>query len=485
MNTQSKFSETRKKDTLSMFSGLYTDFYELVMSQGYFLTERKNETAVFDYFFRNNPFEGAFVVFAGLRDLLEVLEGLSFNSQEIDYLRLQGFKDEFLEYLIKFKFSGNIYSVEEGEIVFPYAPILRVEGSIIETQLIETIVLNYLNFESLIATKAARIRLAVGDRIFVDFGLRRAQGLGGIHGSRAAIIGGANATSNVYSSYKFDLKVSGTLAHSWVQSFEDELTAFRRFAELYPDNCILLIDTFDTLKSGISNAITVAKEMEKKGQRLNGIRLDSGDLAYLSKKVRLMLNESGLEYVKIVASNQLDEYVIQSLINQGAPIDIYGVGTRLITGSPTAALDGVYKLCMSNNIARLKISENIEKIIFPGIKKVVRLLNKEGKFVGDGIFLEDEQELERIFHPHQPEKSTFITEFKNELIMRKVMNKGKICIQKKSPEKIRQFVDKRLAKLPDEHKRFEHPHIYKVGISEKLMKLRNEMMNNLRTKMQT
>ncbi len=472
-------------DTLSSYSGLYTDMYELTMAQGYFLTGREKETAVFDYFFRNNPFEGAFVVFAGLRDLLEVLEELSFDSEEIDYLRLQGFKDEFLEYLKGFKFSANIYSVKEGEIVFPNAPVLRVEGTIIETQLIETLVLNYLNFESLIATKAARISLAVGDRMFVDFGLRRAQGLGGIHGSRAAVIGGADATSNAYSSYKFDLKVSGTMAHSWIQSFEDELNAFRKFAEIYPDNCILLVDTYDTLKSGISNAITVAKEMEKKGKRLKGIRLDSGDLAYLSKKARNTLNESGLEYVKIVASNQLDEYVIQSLINQGAPIDIYGVGTRLITGLPTAALDGVYKMCMSNNIARLKISENIEKIILPGIKNVVRLLDREGKFAGDGIFLEEELETERIYHPYQPDKSTFIAEYKKESILHKAMDKGKICIQKKSPEKIRQFVKERLAKLPDEHKRFEHPHIYKVGISEKLMKLRNEMMNNLRNKMQT
>ena len=256
------------------------------------------------------------------------------------------------------------------------------------------------------------------------------------------------------------------------------------FAELYPDNCILLADTYDTLKSGIPNTITVAKEMEKKGQQLKGIRLDSGDLAYLSKKARKMLNESGLEYVKIVASNQLDEYVIQNLINQGAPIDIFGVGTRLITGLPTAALDGVYKLCMSNNIARLKISENIEKIILPGIKKVVRLLDGEGKFVGDGILLEEEQETERIFHPHHPEKSTFIAEYKKESILHKAMDKGKICILKKSPEQISQFVKERLEKLPDEHKRFENPHIYKVGISEKLMKVRNEIVSNLRTKMQ-
>jgi nicotinate phosphoribosyltransferase len=475
----------QNKHNLHIPSGLYTDLYELTMAQGYFLTGRKNETAVFDYFFRKNPFEGAFVVFAGLGDLQEVLEALSFNSEEIEYLRLQGFKSEFLEYLKSFKFTGTIYSVKEGEIVFPNTPVLRVEGSIIETQLIETLVLNYLNFESLIATKAARISLVAGDKIFVDFGLRRAQALGGIHASKAAVIGGANATSNVYAGYKFDLKISGTQAHSWIQSYDDELTAFRKFAELYPDNCILLVDTYDTLSSGIPNAITVAKEMEQNGHYLKGIRIDSGDLAYLSKKTRKMLNESGLEYVKIVASNQLDEYVIQSLIKQNAPIDFFGVGTRLITGSPSAALDGVYKMCMSNNIARLKISENDEKIILPGRKKVIRLLDKEGYFAGDGILLEEEQKTERIFHPHQPEKSTYIADCNWESILHKTMENGQICIKKESPEQIRQFVKQRLSKLPIEHKRFENPHIYKVGISEKLMMLRNNLMRKIRTNFRT
>ncbi len=479
-----KLSDTQKKKSLNIYSGLHTDMYELTMAQGYFLTGRKDETAVFDYFFRNNPFEGGFVVFAGLGDLLEILEGMSFDEEEIEYLRSKGFNDEFLEYLEGFKFSGNIFSVKEGEIVFPYAPVFRVEGSIIETQLIETIVLNYLNFESLIATKAARIRLVAGDRVFVDFGLRRAQGLGGVHASKAAVIGGANGTSNVYSGFKFDLEISGTQAHSWVQSFEDELTAFRKFAELYPDNCILLVDTYDTLKSGIPNAITIAKEMENKGNRLIGVRLDSGDLAYLSKKARKMLNDNGLDYVKIVASNQLDEYLIESLNNQSAPIDMFGVGTRLITGLPSAALDGVYKLCMSNNIARLKISENVKKIIFPGIKKIIRLLDKEGKFAGDGVFLLEDQEKGSIFHPHFPEKSTLTDHYDKESIMEKVMDEGKTSIPKRSAVEISKYVQERLEKLPDEHKRFKNPHIYKVGISENLMELRNELIDDLRSKMQ-
>ena len=245
----------------------------------------------------------------------------------------------------------------------------------------------------------------------------------------------------------------------------------------------MLVDTYDTLRSGIPNAITVAKELEAKGHRLKSIRLDSGDLAYLSKKARKMLDEAGLDYVKIVASNQLDEYIIRSLINQGAPINGYGIGTRLITGQPTAALDGVYKLCMSNNIPRLKISESVEKISLPGMKKVIRLLDEKGKFAGDGILLEEEPEAERIFHPHQPDKSTFIAEYEMEPILYKVMHKGRICYPEKSPAEIGQFVKERLAKLSDEHRRFEYPHIYKVGISEKLMKLRNKIVNDLRDKM--
>src|SRR5208282_1892995 len=370
---------------LNKHAGLYTDHYELTMAQGYFFNNKKNTPACFDYFFRKNPFEGGSVIFAGLIDLLEVLETLRFDDEDCKYLRSIGFAAEFVEYLKGFEFRADIYAPEEGEVVFPYEPVVRVEGNIIETQIIETILLNMLNFESLIATKAARIRRAAGDRLVIDFGLRRAQGLGGIHATRAAVIGGANSTSNVYSAFMFDLVSAGTQAHSWIQSYDDELAAFRDFAKSFPQRCVFLVDTYDTLKSGIPNAVTVAREMEARGEKLSGIRLDSGDLAYLSKKARKMLDDAGLNYVKIMASNQLDEYLIKSLLEQGAPIDAFGVGTKLVTGGNDAALDGVYKLTMCGSRSRLKISENPEKISLPGIKDVFRCVDERGMFYADCV----------------------------------------------------------------------------------------------------
>jgi nicotinate phosphoribosyltransferase len=275
--------------------GLYTDFYELAMAQGYYLCGRKNERAAFNYFFRTNPFNGGYTVFAGLQDLLPALSEFNFSEEDIRYLADQGMQKEFLEYLSDFQFSGSINSVSEGEIVFPNEPILQVEGNIIECQLIESLLLNFLNFESLIATKAFRIKQVAGTKTFSDFGLRRAQGLGAIHASRASVIGGASSTSNVLAGKLFDIPVSGTQAHSWIQSFDNELEAFRLFAKTNPDNSVLLVDTINTLKSGVPNAIIVAKEMEKEGHRLKAIRLDSGDLAYLSKKARKMLDDAGLQ----------------------------------------------------------------------------------------------------------------------------------------------------------------------------------------------
>src|SRR6185503_2642268 len=346
------------------------------------------------YAFRDNPFKGGYVVFAGLADLLEVLEGLSFGKEDLEYLREQGFQQTFLDYLKNFRFKGKIYSVREGEIVFPLEPIIRVEGTFLETQLIETLLLNFINFESLIATKASRMVQAAQSRKVVDFGLRRAQGLAGIQASRAAMIGGVTATSNVYSSFLYSLSPSGTQAHSWIQSFPDELTAFRKFVEIYPERSTLLVDTYNTLKSGLPNAIIVAKEMESKGHRLSGIRLDSGDLAYLSKRARIMLDEADLHYVKIVASNQLDEGIIKSLLDQNAPINVFGVCTSLLTGQDTPALDGVYKLSFYDGQPRLKISENLAKTSLPGVKKIIRYTDPEGFFYGDGILLEDEKTTE-------------------------------------------------------------------------------------------
>jgi len=460
--------------------GLYLDYYELTMAQGYFLSGRNNVFANFDYFFRKNPFDSGYTVFAGLQDLLELISNFKFSEQSIDYLKKLGFKSEFLDYLKNFEFSGNIYSVNEGECVFPYEPVMRVEGNLIETQLLESILLNVINFESLIATKARRLRYSAKEKKLADFGLRRAQGLAAIYASRAAVIGGMDNTSNVYSAFLYNLIPTGTQAHSWIQSFESELTAFRKFAELYPNNCVLLVDTYDTLKSGVPNAITVAKEMERKGYKLSAIRLDSGDLAYLSKKARKMLDDAGLNYVKIIASNQLDEYLIKSLIEQGAPIDAFGVGTNLITGQKDAALDGVYKITSIDNKPTIKLSEDLAKVTLPGKKKIIRYFNGEDKFYADAIALEDEvdDEINIIFHPHNPNKKCSVASFKKEKIISEVFEDGRVKFKQKSIKEISDYLQFRFSQLPDEHKRFEFPHIYKVGISKKLMNLRDELVMN-------
>lgn len=464
-----------KSTTLLDRPAIYTDYYELTMAQGYFLSGRTDEKACFDYFFREIPFDGGYVVFAGISDLLEILENFRFHEDEIEYLKKQGFRDEFLTYLKDFRLNLDIHAAREGEIVFPRETIARVEGGLIETQILETLLLNILNFESLIATKASRMKYAAGDKKVMDFGLRRAQGFGGIQASKAAIIGGVEATSNVYASFVHDIPASGTMAHSWIQSFGDELTAFRQYAKYYPDNCILLVDTYDTLESGIPNAIKVAKELEEKGYRLKGIRLDSGDLAYFSSKARKQLDEAGLEYVKIAVSNQLDERLIQSLLNQEAPIDLFGVGTRLVTGQESPALDGVYKLSSVNGEPKLKISENIEKITLPGRKKVLRYTDENGHFYGDGIMLAEEDEPDTIYHPYYPAKHARVSSFKSEALLQPVMLKGERQIDLPAPSESAAYARKRLDKLSPEHMRFDNPHIYKVGLSQKLMYLRDEL----------
>ncbi len=456
-------------------SGLYTDLYELTMGQGYFLTGMSDRPACFDYFFREIPFKGGYVVFAGLSNLLEVLEELSFTEEDAKYLKGLGFKDAFVEYLKAFRFKGRILSVREGEVIFPLEPVVRVEGTLFETQLIETLLLNFLNFESLIATKASRMVLAARGRRVVDFGLRRAQGLASTQASRAAVIGGVDATSNVYASYLFNLPPSGTQAHSWIQSFPDELSAFLKYAELYPDNCIFLVDTYNTLKSGLPNAIMVAKEMEKRGKKLVGIRLDSGDLAYLSKHAREMLDLAELHYVKIVASNQLDEHIVKSLLDQGAPINSFGIGTNLVTGQDSPALDGVYKLSVLDGKPRLKISENAGKTSLPGSKKIVRYTDPEGFFYADGVLLEEEKSAEYVFHPNFPEQKSRVAHCFPESILYKVMEGGK-TLTKLSVGEAAAYAKERLAKLSPERKRFENPHVYKVGVSQKLMDLRNQIV---------
>lgn len=459
-------------------TGLFTDLYELTMAQGYFYSGKQSDQATFEYFFRNNPFQGGFTVFAGLSDFLDLLREFSFSNSDLQYLEDQGFRKEFLAFLADFRFSGNISSVKEGELVFPYEPVVKVEGDIIGCQLIESMLLNILNFESLIATKAYRIKQAAGDRPFSDFGMRRAQGLAAIHASRAAAIGGASSTSNVLAGKMFGIPVAGTQAHSWIQSFDTELEAFRTYAKIHPENTTLLVDTYDTLKSGVPNAITVAKEMEQQGAKLKAIRLDSGDMAYLSRHARKMLDDAGLSTVKIVASNQLNEYIINTLLkDQNAAIDAFGVGTEMVTGKPDAALDGVYKLVCLNEIPRMKFSENPEKTTLPGKKQLVRYFDADGQFFRDGILLEDEnlEETGIIYHLFYPEKHTQVNNLRTENLLSEVVTKGSILPVSRDLTTIHNYLLTRAACLPSEHKRFISPHIYKVGISQKLMILRNEL----------
>lgn len=463
--------------------GLYTDFYELTMAAGYFYNGKKDQHVSFNYYFRTNPFKGGFTVFAGLADFLELLSHFAFSSSDIQYLKEQGFKSEFLNYLKDFQFKGNILSVQEGEIIFPNEPVVRVDGNIIECQLIESLLLNILNFESLIATKAFRIKLVAGKKLFSDFGLRRAQGFGSIHATRAAAIGGAISTSNVMAGKLFGIPVSGTQAHSWIQSFDSELDAFRAYAQVHPENTILLVDSYDTLKSGVPNAIKVAKEMEEKDQHLNAIRLDSGDLAYLSKKARKMLDDAGLKTVKIIASNQLNEYVIKTLLkDQDAAIDAFGIGTELVTGKNDAALDGVYKLVEIDGLPKMKFSENIEKNTLPSKKQLYRFFDDNGKFYRDAITLENEnpEEIDIIYHPVYPEKNTTISGLVFEKLLHEVVKSGIILLKKQSPLEIHNILESRAALLPDEHKRFISPHIYKTGITQKLMNTRNTLSKQIK-----
>lgn len=463
--------------------GLYTDYYELAMAEGYYYCGKINQHASFNYFFRTNPFNGGFTVFAGLDDFLDLLSHFTYSSSDIRYLKEQGFKQEFLEYLKDFRFSGNILSVSEGEIVFPNEPILRVDGNIIECQLIESLLLNIINFESLIATKAFRIKLVSGKKVFSDFGLRRAQGFGAIHASRAACIGGAASTSNVLAGKLFDIPVSGTQAHSWIQSFDSELDAFREYSQVHPKNTILLVDSYDTLKSGVPNAVIVAKEMEESGYQLKGIRLDSGDLAYLSKIARKMLDDANLKYVKIIASNQLNEHVIKTLLkDQDAAIDAFGIGTELVTGKNDAALDGVYKLVEIDGLPKMKFSENIEKNTLPAKKQLYRFYDNYGMFYRDAIALETENpgEINAIFHPVYPEINTKVTGLTFEKLLMEVVQSGKIALEKRSPLEIHKTLEKRALLLPDEHKRFISPHIYKTGITQKLMETRNKLSNQIK-----
>lgn len=458
-------------------SGSYTDLYEITMGEVAFLQKRQDVPVVFDYFFRTIPGQGGYVIFAGLQNLLQVLEELRFTAADIAFFRDRHFHSDYLDFLQRFRFRGKIYSVREGEVIFPHCPVIRVEGGLFETQLVETVLLNLVNFQSLIATKASRMRFVADQRILSDFGLRRAQGPGGVLASRAAIIGGFQSTSNVYAAELFGLEASGTMAHAFIESYGSELEAFQAFAAARPEGCVFLVDTYDTLRSGIPNAIIVAGEMEARGHRALGIRLDSGDLAYLATQARRMLDEAGLHYMKIAVSNQLDEYVIRSLLDQQAPIDIFGVGTKLVTGHPDAALDGVYKMAEIAARPVMKLSETTSKLTLPGIKQVRRVLDKDGRFFGaDVIVLEGQggAPVPAMYHPFEPGKTLPVGHLRQESLLELVMEQGEILQPALSLTEHAAYCQRRLGLLPAEYRRFENPHHYKVGLSKRLLGLRDE-----------
>jgi len=474
---------------------LLTDLYELTMMQGYFRHKDRNETVIFDMFYRSNPCNGGYAVMAGLEQLINFIKELHFTSADLDYLKSLGmFREDFLEYLQNFHFSGDIYAIPEGTVVFPREPLIKVIAPIMEAQIIETAILNIINHQSLIATKASRVCFAAkGDNI-LEFGLRRAQGPdAGIYGARAAMIGGCVGTSNVLCGQLFDVPVRGTHAHSWVMSFPDEYTAFKTYAEMYPNACILLVDTYDTIKNGVPNAIRVFTEMRTSGFELKnyGIRLDSGDLAYLSKKARQMLDDAGFTDAIISASNDLDEYLIESLKTQGAMITTWGVGTHLITSKDDPAFGGVYKLAAIRGAdgefaPKIKLSENSDKITNPGNKKVLRVYEKEsGKIKADLICLVhekyDEKEPLKLFDPNEPWKKTILAGDSYTLreLMVPVFENG-VCVYESPPVMaIREYCQSELKTLWDETRRFVNPHKVYVDLSQELydtkMKLLSEM----------
>ncbi len=464
------------------------DFYEMTMSNGYFEHWKRDGAAktarvAFDVFYRKNPDNGGFAIFAGLEQVLDYIETLHFDKEDIDYLRSQElFSEEFLDYLGSFHFTGDVYSFPEGTIMYPNEPVLTVVAPLIDAQLIETAILLQINHQSLIATKARRIAQAADGRLVSDFGARRAHNMdAAVYGARAAYLGGAAGTATVLAGQMFNIPVSGTMAHSWVMYFEDEYTAFKKYAETYPDAAVLLVDTYDVLGSGIPNAIRTAKEvLEPMGKRLKGIRLDSGDLAYLSKKARKMLDAAGLSDCKIVVSNSLDEYTITSILGQGGKIDSFGVGERLITAKSDPVFGAVYKLVAVEKdgsfAPRIKVSENAEKITNPGLKQVYRVYDENGKSVADLIACADEEV--------DLTKPWAVRYFKNctcKKLLIKVMENGRTIGERKTIAKIREYVEKQLAdEIWAEEQRFENPHIHYMDMSPALYELKMEMLTSFR-----
>lgn len=474
---------------------LMTDLYQLTMMQGYFESQSA-ETVVFDAFYRKNPCGNGYAIAAGLDQVIDYIKNLHFSEEDVTYLGSLGiFHEEFLNYLRGFHFEGDIYAIPEGSVVFPHEPLLKVVAPIMQAQLVETAILTILNHQSLIATKAARVvQAAAGDGV-MEFGLRRAQGPdAGVYGARAAMIAGCKGTSNVLAGQLFDVPVLGTHAHSWIMSFPDEYTAFKKYAELYPNACTLLVDTYDTIRSGVPNAIRVFTEMRESGMELKnyGIRLDSGDLAYMSKKARKMLDAAGFQDAVIAASSDLDEYLIDSLKAQGATITSWGVGTNMITSKDCPAFGGVYKLAGVQDPAtgefmpKIKLSENTAKVTNPGNKKILRIYDKEsGKIRADLICLAEEEYSEAddliIFDPIETWKKTKFkagTYTLREMLV-PVFQKGECVYTSPSVMEIRDYCTREKDTLWEETKRFANPHEVYVDLSEKLFRIKNDLLEQM------
>ncbi len=464
---------------------MMTDLYELTMMNGYSALGTGDKTAVFDLFFRQQG-QISYAVAAGLQQTIEYINNLHFDEEDIEYLRREaGLCDRFLEELRSFRFTGDVFAVPEGTVVFPDEPILVVRAPLSQAQLIEPAVLNIINHQTLIATKASRVKKSAGRAAVSEFGLRRAQGPdAGIYGARASIIGGCSGTSNVLAGQMFDIPVKGTMAHSWIMSFGSELEAFRRFAEIYPDNTLLLVDTYDTLRSGVPNAIKVFDELKAKGRKPVGIRLDSGDLAYLSKKARRMLDEAGHTDAIIFASCDLDEYVISSLNEQGAKIDAYGVGTRLITSESMPSLGGVYKLAeLTENgvrVPKIKISDTHEKITNPGFKTLYRVYDGDGKAFADLIALADERfdvtAPLTLTHPTMRWKSTTLEKYSMRRLLVPVFEGGKQVYESPKLKDIAAYAVSEKDSFWDEYMRNVNPEIYKVDLSDELYALKSRLI---------
>ena len=465
---------------------LLMDFYELTMSNGYFINNLKDDIAVFDLFYRKNPDDAAYSIFVGLEDIINYILNLHFDDEDITYLRsLNIFNDDFLNYLSNFKFSGDLYAFKEGSIVYPNVPLVTVVAPLIDCQLLETAMLATINHETLIATKANRIVLASKGRSVSDFGARRAHNIdSALYGAKAAYIGGVNSTATTLAGQLFNIPVSGTMAHSWVMAFDSEYEAFLSYAKLYPSNTILLIDTYDVINSGLKNAIKVAKDyLIPNGYKLKGVRIDSGDLAYLSKKTRKILDENGLNDTIIIASNSLDEYKISSLIEQGAKLDSFGVGENLITSKSDPVFGGVYKLAgiYKNNVLepKIKISATLEKITNPSFKEVYRLYNEENKAIGDLLTFKDEiiDENTQIVDPLKPWKKINLKQFKIKKMHHKIFEKGKLIYEIPSILDTRNYVRYQIDnELWDEEKRFVLPHTHYLDFSKALYDLKIKLI---------